>query len=111
MKRIIVILVISFFIIGCGSDKVSSLDEVLNSGNYVILDVRTEEEYNVGHVKDSLNIPYDKIDENINLDKDKVILVYCKSGVRSSKAFATLKGLGYNVIDLGAYESIDLEKE
>lgn len=111
MKRIIVILVISFLVIGCGSDEMSNLDEVISSGNYIILDVRTNEEYNVGHVKGSLNIPYDEIDENINLDKNKVILVYCRSGVRSKKAFSALKSLGYNVIDMGSYESINLEKE
>lgn len=89
----------------------STLDEVLNNGNYVILDVRTEEEFNTGHIKDSLNIPYDEIDENINLDKNKVILVYCRSGVRSKKAYSSLKSLGYKVIDMGSYESINLEKE
>lgn len=111
MKRIIVILVISFLVIGCGSDKMSNLDEVISSGNYIILDVRTNEEYNVGHVKGSLNIPYDEIDENINLDKNKVILVYCRSGARSKKAYSSLKSLGYKVIDMGSYESINLEKE
>ena len=45
------------------------------------------------------------------LDKDKTILVYCKSGVRSNKAYNTLKDLGYDVIDLGAYDNVTLEKE
>lgn len=78
---------------------------------YVIVDVRTKEEYNESHIKDAINIPYDEIDENIEIDKDKVIFVYCKSGNRSGIAYNTLKSLGYTVYDLGAFNNIDLEKE
>ena len=64
-----------------------------------------------GHVKNSINIPYDEIDEKIDLDKEKTIMVYCKSGKRSNIAYNTLKDLGYDVIDLGAYDAVTLEKE
>ncbi|MCX4248220.1 MAG: rhodanese-like domain-containing protein [Bacilli bacterium] len=111
MKKIVIMLIVCILLVGCGSRDKSTLDEVLKSGNYIILDVRTNEEYSAGHVKDALNIPYDEIDDEVNLDKNKVILVYCKSGVRSSKALSTLKNLGYDVINLGAYDSITLEKE
>ena len=79
--------------------------------NYEIIDVRTSSEYATGHVKGAINIPYDEIDENTKLDKNKTILVYCKSGKRSSIAFETLKKLGFKVYDLGAYETIDIAKE
>ena len=78
---------------------------------YVIIDVRTKEEYDESHVVNSINIPYDEIDSKIDIDKDKVIFVYCKSGRRSSIAYDTLTTMGYKVYDLGAYENIDLPKE
>ena len=51
----------------------------------------------------------DEIDDKIS--KNKVIFVYCKSGNRSKIAFNTLKNLGYEVYDLGAFTEIDLPKE
>ena len=96
--------------IGCTKEK-SKLDEIIEKNNYIIVDVRTEEEYNESHIKNAINIPYDTINENTELDKTKTILVYCKSGVRSNKAYNTLKKFGYDVVDLGAFNSINLEKE
>lgn len=63
------------------------------------------------HLADAINIPYDEIDNNIDLDKDKLILVYCMSDTRSSIAYTKLTELGYEVYDLGAYDKIDLPKE
>lgn len=87
------------------------IKDIMINSEYVIIDVRTEEEYNIGHLVDSINIPYDEIDKNIDIDKDRIIFVYCKSGNRSSIAFNMLKGLGYTVYDLGAYNDIELPKE
>lgn len=112
MKKILFILFISLIITGCSSSEDSlNLDQILEIGNYVIIDVRTEEEYSSGHVMDAINIPYDEIDERLEIDKEKTILVYCQSGNRSSIAYNILKNLGYEVLDLGAYESISLPKE
>lgn len=91
--------------------KVSELDTIISENNYIVLDVRTKEEYASGHVVDSLNIPVDEIDSNINIDKSKTILVYCRSGVRSKKAKDTLVDLGYKVYDMGAFSSVPLDKE
>lgn len=122
MKKIIILLIciLSLSIItGCENSEVetkeivgsvNTMKDVMEKNNYIILDVRTKEEYEEGHVKDSINIPYDEIDENVDLDKDKTIMVYCKSGKRSSIAYSTLKDLGYDVLDLGAYDTIGLEK-
>lgn len=71
----------------------------------VILDVRTPEEYNEGHIPNAVLIP----DYNISQlapqqlpDKDKLILVYCRSGNRSKKATELLLKMGYtNVKDFG----------
>jgi len=110
MKKIVFVLLI-LVLVGCNTKKeVNKLDEILSKNNYIIVDVRTEEEYNTGHVKGSINIPYDVI-SNSTLDKSKTILVYCKSGKRSKKAYDTLIDLNYDVYDLGGYSSITLEKE
>lgn len=112
MKKIGLVLIISLiFLTGCGSEKELTYKEIMETQEYTIVDVRTKEEYLTGHVKGAINIPYDEIDENTSLDKNKNIFVYCKSGARSSKAYETLKNLGFTVYDLGAFSSIDLEKE
>ena len=87
----------------------TGLEKMMN-GNYIIVDVRTAEEFMDGHLVGAINIPYDEID-TVELDKTKNIFVYCKSGKRSGIAFHTLQELGYHVYDLGSYDDIDLEKE
>ena len=77
---------------------------------YLILDVRTKEEYDESHVKDAVNIPYDLIDESTDIDKNFIIFVYCKSGKRADIAKEKLESLGYNVYNLGGINDIDLEK-
>ncbi len=103
-----------FIITGCGTKELTEqekLDKILKEKNYIVLDVRYDYEYSEGHVVNSINIPYDQIDENVDLDKNKPILVYCKSGKRSSIAYDKLKELGYEVYNLGAYKDVTLEKE
>lgn len=113
MKKIIILVIASLVVFGCGSKETNNLSykELMQEKEYAIVDVRTKEEYESGHIKEAINIPYDKIDENTKLDKNKNIFVYCKSGARSKKAYETLKTLGYSVYDLGAFASIDLPKE
>ena len=73
--------------------------------DYIILDVRTLDEYNSGHIKNAILIPNDEITntaENILTDKNQLILVYCRSGRRSKDAASKLAKLGYtNVKDFG----------
>ena len=112
MKKLLVILILCLIICGCGnSSKENNLEKIMKEKEYIIVDVRTKEEYEQLHVKGSINIPYDEIDENIDLDKEKNIFVYCKSGNRSSIAYNALDRLGYNVYDLGGISEIDLPKE
>lgn len=109
MKKILLLLVI-IMITGCANDK-NELHKILKNNNYVIVDVRTPSEYNHGHIKNAINISYDKINNNVKLDKNKVILVYCMSGKRSEIAYKKLVKMGYDAYDLGAYENINMEKE
>ena len=72
--------------------------------DYLLIDVRTAEEYASGHIPTSVNIPYDVIADMIPVtDKEALIIVYCRSGNRSGQAARTLRSLGYtNVQDFGA---------
>lgn len=71
----------------------------------IILDVRTNKEYESGHIEKAINIPLDEIDENISLDKNKKILVYCQSGNRSKEASSKLYSLGYDTYNFGGINS------
>lgn len=73
--------------------------------DYIILDVRTQEEYDGGHIENAILIPDYEIEEkaeNVIPDKDKLILVYCRSGRRSKIASEKLAEMGYkNVKEFG----------
>lgn len=73
--------------------------------NYVILDVRTEEEYFLGHIPGAVLIPDYEIEDRAEAeltDKEQLILVYCRSGNRSKDASAALAEMGYtNVKEFG----------
>ena len=73
--------------------------------NYIILDVRTVEEFAEGHIAGAILIPDYEIKEkaeSILTDKDQQILVYCRSGRRSKNAASQLVELGYsNVKEFG----------
>ena len=79
---------------GGGSPDVDYKELVANGA--IILDVRSKEEYRDGGVKGSINIPLDQLGNNLNkLAKEKTIIVYCASGMRSSAACTFLKKNGY----------------
>lgn len=73
--------------------------------DYVILDVRTKSEYDASHIGNAMLLPLDDIDEeatDILPDKDQLLLVYCRSGVRSKEAALQLAELGYtNIKEFG----------
>lgn len=72
---------------------------------YVILDVRTDWEYENGHIEGAINIPNEEIGhEEIEIlpDKEQTILIYCRSGHRSKQAASKLAVLGYkNIYEFG----------
>ena len=73
--------------------------------DYVILDVRTQEEYDEGHIPGAILIPNTEMEaqvEEILTDKAQLILVYCRSGRRSKLAAEALVELGYtNIKEFG----------
>ena len=72
---------------------------------FIVLDVRTQEEYDEAHIPGAVNIANETIgtDEILELpDKDQVLLVYCRSGRRSKEASEKLAALGYtHVLEFG----------
>lgn len=72
--------------------------------NAVLLDVRTKEEYNAGHIDGSINLPMQSLNK-ISAEVENLftpLYVYCHSGVRSAKAVQVLRNKGYiNVTDIG----------
>ena len=80
--------------------------EIMDSREgYVILDVRTQEEYDQGHIPGAVLIPNTEIEaqaEALLTDKNQLILVYCRSGRRSKQAAEILVELGYtNIYEFG----------
>lgn len=78
--------------------------EIIEKEIVLILDVRTEEEFVTGHIKDAINIPLDELESRINelQNKQETILVYCKSGRRSIIACEILDAYNYtNVYNIG----------
>ncbi len=79
--------------------------EMMNTQEVTIMDVRTQSEYDEGHIQNAVLIPNETIDSEppSNLpDKNAVILVYCRSGRRSEDAARKLVNLGYvSVYDFG----------
>ncbi|KZX37703.1 rhodanese-like domain-containing protein [Wohlfahrtiimonas chitiniclastica] len=75
-----------------------------------LIDVRTTEEFNAGHLNDAIHIDYreilHRIDE-VTTDKDAEIHLYCRSGVRSAIATQLLHSRGYyRALNIGGYEAL-----
>ena len=112
MKRIIPLLLAVLALAGC-SPKYTytqiSMDEAIammaENTDYILLDVRTPEEFAEIRIPGAVNVPNEEIgtDEIPELpDKEQLILVYCRSGNRSKQASEKLANLGYsNVYEFG----------
>lgn len=75
------------------------------SNGAFIIDVRTPQEFNAGNYKGSINIPLAELEKNINRfgNKDRLIIVYCRTGNRSGHAKMILEKYGYkNVLNGGS---------
>ena len=117
MKKLIPILLSALMLTGCTGAVNStnniyrqiSMDEAVammeQESGYIILDVRTPEEYAEKPIPNAINVPNENIgtDEISALpDKDQLIMVYCRSGRRSKEAAGKLVKLGYtNIVEFG----------
>ena len=118
MKKWILLLMTMLLLTACGQDKENSqgagyvnitaeqAKEIMDSQeDYIILDVRTQDEFDETHIPGAILIPHDEITEkaeDLLTDKDQLILVYCRSGRRSKLAAEALVELGYtNIKEFG----------
>ena len=90
--------------------------QIMDTTNgYILLDTRTQEEYDQSHIPGALLIPHTEIAQRAEEalpDKDQVILVYCRSGNRSKQASEVLVELGYtNVKEFGGINTWPYEVE
>ena len=72
--------------------------ETRKLSNPILIDVRTDDEWNNGYIETAIHIPLDMILQKIELvtdNKDHKIYLYCRSGNRSGKAEKALQGIGY----------------
>ena len=115
MKRIIPFLMALLLLAGCGAQSEESTYRQINAeeaaalmekeSSYIILDVRTAQEYSEKHIPGAVKIPNETIgDQDIPElpDKEQLILVYCRSGNRSKQASEKLGKQGYtNIVEFG----------
>ena len=115
MKKILPIFLVALLLVGCAAPaeeityRQVNMDEAITmmeeGSGYIILDVRTPEEFAEKHIPGAINVANETIgtDEIPELpDKDQLILVYCRSGNRSKQASEKLAALGYtNIVEFG----------
>ena len=118
MKKLIFLLLAVMMLTACGQDKENNQGAVYvnitaeeakkimdSQEGYIILDVRTQEEYDEGHIPGAIVISHEEIAEKaegVLTDKNQLILVYCRSGRRSKLAAEALVELGYtNIKEFG----------
>ena len=111
---VLLALILCIFFAACGTTKETtkeavymqiSAEEAKNlmdtEKDYVILDVRTQEEYDQGHIPGAVVIPHTEISARAEEElprKEQMLLVYCRSGNRSKQAARALAELGYTDI-------------
>ena len=128
MKKLMILLLAVMLLTACGKDKENDREAVYmnitaeeakqimdREEGYIILDVRTQEEYDQGHIPGAIVISHEEIAERaeeVLTDKDQLILVYCRSGRRSKLASEAMVELGYtNIKEFGGIIDWPYEKE
>ena len=118
MKKLIILIFAALLLAACGQTKEKDREVVYmnitaeeakilmdTEKDYIILDVRTQEEYDQGHIPGAILIPDTEIEDRAEgelTDKNQLILVYCRSGRRSKLAAQSLVELGYtNIREFG----------
>ena len=108
MKKIYVALALIFSLNSISAElwTVSKLNESITKLDHelVLLDVRTQAEYDSGHILNAINISHEQILEDPELlaeYKDSQMVVFCRSGVRAGKVIQLLESIGFeDIIDI-----------
>ena len=117
MKILVPLILVLFTLSACAAPAVNapaeymkiSMDEAIAmmeaEKDYLIVDVRSYEEFAQGHIPGALNVPNESIGTEPPLllpDKEQLIMIYCRSGNRSKQASQKLVDMGYsNIVEFG----------
>lgn len=111
---LITALVINYVFAASGSTEAAKQAWPMIEQGALLIDVRTGKEFEAGHIDGAVNIPWEEtgtLMSTIGSDKDRAVVVYCRSGNRSGKAKAVLEKQGYNnVFNATGYESLKQTK-
>lgn len=106
IKKTLFILIISFILFSCEESHNTTVtskqfERNIKNQDVQLIDVRTPEEYNAGHIEgaENINIHDSDFEQQLNkLDKNETVYIYCKSGSRSSSAIDTMIEMGFKDI-------------
>ena len=106
----VLLMVSCALLLGCAAERGGSAGGPPFGADALLIDVRTVEEYESGHIEGAKLIPYEEIGARIGElteDRDREIALYCRSGRRSGIAQQTLANMGFkNAINVGGYEEL-----
>lgn len=123
MRKLVAIIGLVFITIGCGSQPTNTATESPSTGDsnatsttqpadatILIVDVRSKEEWDAGHLEQAIHIPHTEIADQIGehtADKNQKIIVYCKVGGRAGMAKESLEKLGFvDVENAGGFDDV-----
>ena len=105
-------LLLLFYFSGCSKvdDKVLLAAHQAVENGAVIIDVRTPKEYLKHHIKNAINIPLQELSKSVaRVPKNRVLVLYCRSGSRSSVASEILTKKGWKVYDVATEDEFNRE--
>jgi len=106
MKTILLTLMVFGSFGAIAEDKLATTQ----ASNPILIDVRTDAEWNDGYIETAIHIPLDKILQKIEFatdSKEQTIYLYCRSGKRSAKAEKSLQSIGYiNAKNIGGIKQV-----
>ncbi|MBW6517220.1 MAG: rhodanese-like domain-containing protein [ANME-2 cluster archaeon] len=103
------IVLLNIVALGCITDSnddikytdvsVAQAKAMIDGGEYFLLDVRTQEEYDAGHIDSPVLIPYDELENRLDeVPADMPVLIYCRTARRSAIAAQVLVDNGYTEV-------------
>lgn len=109
MKKLILLLSVGVFLISCKEQEtehykvleVAQFEQAISENTVTLIDVRTPEEYQSGHIKSAQNANIQSSDFKAQMkrfDREKPVYIYCRSGARSAKAGKILEEMGFKEV-------------